>query len=154
RSRRGDAAEALPGAHAGARAGPHPGALRGAPARDRRHRAGRGAPAAGARRARGPRMRTAMLVGLLALTLACGPKAPPVPPQLVRPEPVSELGAMATPDGVRLTWGRPDHYTSGKSMKDLGGFTIERAAGDGGQFVRVGTVEVTDRTRFRKEHRF
>ena len=99
-------------------------------------------------------MRGATLAALLALTLACGQKGPPVPPQLVRPEPVSELGAMATPEGVRLTWGRPDHYTSGKSMKDLGGFTIERAPGDQGQFVRVGTVEVTDRTRFRKEHRF
>jgi hypothetical protein len=99
-------------------------------------------------------MRTRTLVALLALTLACGQKAPPVPPQLVRPEPVAELGAMATPEGVRLSWGRPDHYTSGKRMNDLGGFTIERAPAEGGEFARVGTVEVTDRTRFRKEHRF
>src|SRR5262249_33658710 len=55
-------------------------------------------------------------------------------------------------EGVRLSWRRPMNYTSGKSMRDLQGFDIERATGaDGVAYANVGNFELTDQTRFRKE---
>jgi len=101
--------------------------------------------------------RRAALAGLvLALGIAaCGRKSRPLPPELVRPEPPTELTAIATPEGVRLTWLRPLRYSGGRRINDLGGFAIERAPGEGAPpaFTRVGTVELTDQTRFRKERR-
>jgi hypothetical protein len=102
-------------------------------------------------------MRGAALV-LVALTLvlpACGRKAPPVRPELVRPEQPENLSAIVTPDGVRLTWLRSLRYSGGGRMNDLGGFLIERAPGEGGppEFRKVGTVTVEDQDRFRKERR-
>ncbi len=83
---------------------------------------------------------------------ACGRKGPPVAPELVQPEPPESLAAAATPAGVRLTWNRPDRYSGGKHMDDLGSFAIERAPADGGAaFTRIGTLELEDQQRFRKE---
>jgi hypothetical protein len=84
---------------------------------------------------------------------ACGRKGPPVAPQLVRPLPPESLAAVPSADGVRLTWLRPQHYSGGGRMHDLGGFTIERAPGEGGPFVTVGTMVLEDQTRFRQERR-
>jgi hypothetical protein len=74
-------------------------------------------------------------------------------PELVRPEPASELAATRVPDGVRLTWQRPLRYSGGQRMNDLGHFTIERAAAADAPFEKVATVEVTDQERFQKERR-
>jgi hypothetical protein len=93
----------------------------------------------------------ALLVAVAVLGSACGRKAPPIAPELVRPEPATDLAATPVSDGVRLTWTRPLRYSGGQRMNDLGHFTIERAAEEGAPFVPIATVEVTDQERFRKE---
>ena len=96
-------------------------------------------------------LKTMGLVAALVVA-ACGVKNRPLPPELVQPEPPTGLVAASRPEGVRLTWRRPTKYSGGKHMRDLGGFEIDRAAGvDGLDFGRVGTVELTDQTRFRQE---
>jgi hypothetical protein len=97
----------------------------------------------------------AALAAALAAGLACGRKAAPVAPELVVPEPPEELAAVATPDGIRLTWLRPTRYSGGQRMNDLGGFVIERAPGEGTapEFRAIGTLTLDDRFRFRKERR-
>ena len=97
------------------------------------------------------RLRAAVPFALL--VAACGVKGAPLAPELVQPEPPANLAAIATPEGIRLSWTRPLHYQGGKRMNDLGGFAIERAPADGApaDFARVGTVEIQDRERFRKE---
>jgi hypothetical protein len=92
---------------------------------------------------------------LLAALAACGVKSAPLAPELVEPEAPETLLAAPVPDGVRLTWVRPLHYAGGRRMNDLGGFAIERAPGEGAapEFERVGTVEVADQDRFRKDRR-
>src|SRR5262249_44224343 len=107
---------------------------------------------AGACRARGPDVSRAVLLAL-ALALACGKKGPPVPPQLVRPGTPEAFAAVVMPQGIRLSWNRPDKYSGGRKMNDLGRFVIERAPAEGqlAPFARVGEVLVTDQTRFRKD---
>ena len=97
--------------------------------------------------------RPLLLAAAVLLLGACGRKAPPVAPELVRPEPPENLAAISSPEGVKLSWLRPMRYSGGKRMNDLARFEIERAPGDGSPptFTRVATVEVTDQTRFRKE---
>jgi len=93
-----------------------------------------------------------LLVVAALAAVACGVRSRPLPPELVQPEPASAVVAASNVDGVKLTWRRPTRYSSGKHMRDLGGFEIERAEGvDGIEFVRVGTVELNDQTRFRQE---
>lgn len=98
-----------------------------------------------------------LVLGLVAvLPVACGRKGPVIAPQLVRPEPPEALAAMSTPDGVRLTWLRPQRYSSGARMNDLDRFEIERAgASDSGEpdYTEVDTVQLEDQNRFRKERR-
>lgn len=97
---------------------------------------------------------TPLLVTLLA-AVACGHKTLPLAPELVQPESPTQVVAASVPEGVRLTWQRPDRYTGGKPMNDLGGFVIERAPAGGAPatFARVGDVQLDDRGRFRKERR-
>jgi hypothetical protein len=99
--------------------------------------------------------RSALALAALACLLpACGRKARPVAPELVQPSTPENLAAVATPDGVRLSWLRPTRYTGGHQMNDLGKFVIERAAeGAPPRFTTVGMLELTDQTRFRKERR-
>ena len=95
------------------------------------------------------------LAALGLVLAACGQKAAPVAPELVRPDSPGNLTAVATADGIRLSWVRPTHYSGGRRMDDLRGFEIERAPGEGapGRFATVGTFELDDQTRFRKERR-
>lgn len=87
-----------------------------------------------------------------ALFAACGNKTPVLPPEVVQPRPAGTLAARSAPTGVVLTWRRPTEYSGGGRMNDLGGFQIERASGDGaGDFVRIGTLELNDQTRFRPQ---
>jgi hypothetical protein len=100
--------------------------------------------------------RAALVLAALVVLPACGRKGRPIAPELVRPETPEALTAIGTSDGVRLTWLRPLRYSGGQRMNDLGGFVIERAApGEGGAaaFAKVGTLELEDQTRFRKERR-
>ena len=95
-------------------------------------------------------MRAAVLVAALVLA-ACGVRSRPLPPELVQPEPPTALVAKSVAEGVRLTWRRPTSYSGGKHMRDLAGFEIERATGDEYAFAVVGTVTLTDQTRFQQE---
>lgn len=94
------------------------------------------------------------LIGVL-LAGACGRKNLPVAPELVRPRAPATLAASSTPEGVRLTWLRPVQYSGGQAMHDLDRFFVERAPGEreAPTFVRVATVVLEDRFRFRKERR-
>ena len=103
-------------------------------------------------------MRLAALVvaGVVLVAVACGHKGGVVPPELVRPEPPTDLAASSTQDGVRVSWTRPTKYTGGQRMRDLGSFIVERtdAAASPPKFEHAATVELQDRTRFRQERRF
>jgi hypothetical protein len=96
-----------------------------------------------------------LAVAAVLATAACGRKSGPVAPELVRPQPATDLTAAAAADGVRLRWVRPLHYTGGGRMNDLGGFVIERAPGEGEApvFHRIGTHELHDQERFQRERR-
>jgi hypothetical protein len=98
----------------------------------------------------------ALVVAGVVLAAACGHKGGVMPPELVRPEPPTDLAASSTQDGVRVSWTRPTKYTGGQRMRDLGSFIIERTDAEESppKFVRVGTIELQDRTRFRQERRF
>lgn len=97
--------------------------------------------------------RALRILAALILLAACGRKGPPVAPELVQPRSPGALTAASIADGVRLVWQRPLTYTSGRHMNDLGQFLVDRAAGEGADFVRVGVIELDDRLRFRKERR-
>jgi len=90
------------------------------------------------------------------LTASCGRKAPPRPPQDVRPKTIADLAANNVADGVQLSWSRPRTYADGTQMADLGGFVVERADGTDPSvaFKRVTQLEVTDRDRFRQIKKF
>ena len=96
--------------------------------------------------------RTVVLVGALLLG-ACGRKAPPVAPELVRPEPPEDLTAAIVAEGVRLTWQRPLRYSGGQRMNDLDHFVIDRAPAEAARptFAHIGRLDLEDQTRFRKE---
>jgi predicted small lipoprotein YifL len=103
------------------------------------------------------RVPSRLVLGLaLGLALAaCGQKGPPLAPELVRPDPPTNLAAVATPEGVRLTWTRPTRYSGGARMHDLEGFLIERAPAEGAPavFATAGRLELNDQERFRKDRR-
>lgn len=88
---------------------------------------------------------------------ACGRKTPVRPPELVAPEPITDLTLEVQSKGVRLQWGRPQKHVDGRELEDLGGFVILRAAREGqkeNSFVELATVAVDDRDRFRKAKKF
>ena len=87
-------------------------------------------------------------------SLGCGRKALPRPPEDVLPRPLADLAASNLADGVQLSWGRPQLYVDGQRMTDLGGFVIERAAGDTPTYQNIAVLEVSDRDRFRQIKRF
>lgn len=87
------------------------------------------------------------------LNLACGRKTPPRAPELVLPETVETLAAANGADGVLLTWKRPERYTGGGRMRDLGGFRIERAV-EASPFTPLAELPVTDHDRFRQLKNF
>jgi hypothetical protein len=103
-------------------------------------------------------LRGAALVLALAAVAAlpaCGRKSRPLAPELVRPEAPGDLSGISTPEGIRLSWLRPDHYSGGARMNDLGEFLIQRAPGEGvpPEFETVATLTLDDRFRFRQERR-
>jgi len=96
-------------------------------------------------------------LGTLALIVAlaaagCGNKTPVLPPEMIQPRAATALVASVVPAGIQLTWRRPTEYSGGARMKDLAGFEIQRAPGDGsGDFALVGTLELDDQMRFRPQ---
>jgi hypothetical protein len=96
-----------------------------------------------------------LLVAGLALAPACGRKSRPLAPEEVEPEAPGNLTAVVVPEGVRLSFTRPTHYTGGQKMNDLGKFVVERAPGEGEapKFGKVGELVLEDRDRFRQDRR-
>ncbi len=103
-------------------------------------------------------MRRWLMVAAMALALAagagCGAKSRPIPPSQTHPERVNDLSAAPDPHGVRLSWSRPEKYTSGKQLRDLAGFRLMRAEGASGSFSELAELPVTDQERFQKVRRF
>jgi hypothetical protein len=95
----------------------------------------------------------ASLLLLLAISLGCGRKTLPRPPELVAPEIIKDLEGSNSKDGILLSWKRPTQYADGSRMLDLAGFQIERSTA-GGEFVLLTSLQVTDRDRFRQIRNF
>jgi hypothetical protein len=95
---------------------------------------------------------SAWFITALAIT-GCGVKERPLPPDAVRPERILDLKAAAARDGIRLSWGRPDRYATGRTMRNLGGFIILRAEDDA-RPAMLAEIPISDRERFQKERRF
>lgn len=95
----------------------------------------------------------ALALALGAALAGCGVKGAPIPPELARPEPILDLRAVANVSGIKLSWDRPTHYVSGRSIRDLEGFVILRADGDGPLEPLV-ELPVTDQERFSPEREF
>ncbi len=89
-----------------------------------------------------------LMAVLLALAIApgCGVKSAPIPPEAARPQQILDLEALPERHGIQLTWTRPEQYASGKSMKDLAGFTVMRAEGQE-QYQPIVEVPITDQER-------
>jgi hypothetical protein len=68
----------------------------------------------------------ALLFALFVVAAACGKKGPPRAPELVMPEPITDLKAEVQPKVIALTWSRPTRYVGGKELRDLVGFVIFR----------------------------
>jgi hypothetical protein len=80
-------------------------------------------------------------------------KSAPLAPELVRPMQITDLQASVDPNGIKLSWLRPTHYSGGHTMRDLGGFVILRGAA-GGPLEPLVELPVTDRERFSVQHQF
>lgn len=58
--------------------------------------------------------------------VSCGLKAPPLPPETVVPERVSDLKLKKIEGGVTLKWTMPKTDTEGTTLTDLVGFKVLR----------------------------
>ena len=95
----------------------------------------------------------ASLSVLLGFVTACGRKADPLPPQLVRPKPITNLVGQIDGKKVKLEWTRPSKYTGGRRMDDLGGFLVFR--GQLGLLAeKVAEIPVEDQHRFQRQKKF
>jgi hypothetical protein len=88
-----------------------------------------------------------------AIWAGCGVKSPPIPPEYARPQRIMNLRASSEKRGIELTWGRPDTYVGGDTLRDLGGFVLTRSDA-GAPYQQVADVPVTDQDRFQKQHIF
>jgi len=96
----------------------------------------------------------AMLFSLLAVSwIGCGVKGVPIPPEAAIPERIADLDAFSDKDGIRLSWGRPLHYSGGRKLRDLGSFEIDRAEGTGAPRM-IAKIPVTDQERFQQQRTF
>ena len=95
-------------------------------------------------------------VALLGITVACGRKAMPRPPEDVVPASIADLTATQTAAGIELVWSRPTAFADGTRLRDLAGFAVDRWAEVGVEAPpnRLVELPVTDRDRFRKIKRF
>ena len=95
-----------------------------------------------------------LVFGVILLSAGCGVKSSPIAPELIHPEPIADLRALPDNHGIKLSWGRPTHYTGGRTMRDLGGFVILRGAGTSGPLAPLVELPVNDQERFAIEHDF
>ncbi len=104
------------------------------------------------------RMRAYIIASIVAFAAAagwagCGVKSPPIPPQYARPQKILDLHAVSEKPAIKLTWGRPDSYEGGATMRNLGLFMVMRSSGQS-SYHEIGRVEVTDQTRFQQQRTF
>lgn len=71
--------------------------------------------------------RGVLLIALLTLLFGCGRKTPPVPPNAVIPEAISNLQYQADDTGVLLSWNYPARSIDGKSIKNIRAFQLHKA---------------------------
>jgi hypothetical protein len=91
-------------------------------------------------------------ISLLCLCLlSCGHKTAVRPPEWTSPEAIGDLALDIDnkKNVVVLKWGRPQEYTDGSDMDDLGGFVVLRATEEGqgkeSAFTQMATITVEDR---------
>jgi hypothetical protein len=101
--------------------------------------------------------RTVGLLAALAITfcsigwwLGCGVKSPPRPPEDVRPERITDLRAVPVENGVRLSWGRPERFSGGGTMRTLNHFVVLRAEGNEEPTPLI-SLPLNDRERFQRQ---
>lgn len=71
-----------------------------------------------------------MALGLLAgvfLSVGCGKKTPPVPPESAVPAPVADLRGELDPEGITLLWSWPRKTEKGGRLRLVSEFTVQRA---------------------------
>lgn len=61
------------------------------------------------------------------LTVGCGYKTPPIPPQNVVPKPIEDLLYTVGDDGVELTWSFPVETIKGSTIEDVSSFELFKA---------------------------
>jgi hypothetical protein len=89
----------------------------------------------------------------VALLYGCGVKGAPIPPQMAKPAPITDLQASANPSGINLSWSRPTHYAGGHTMRDLNEFVILRAE-DHKAFEPLVELPLSDQERFSQQRAF
>lgn len=72
-------------------------------------------------------MKRLVLVFLLILLVGCGRKTPPVPPNAVIPQGISNLKYKADDTGVTLSWTYPNRSIDGKNIENIRAFHLHKA---------------------------
>jgi hypothetical protein len=88
-----------------------------------------------------------------AMWAGCGVKSPPIPPEYAKPERIMNLTVDSEKRGIELTWGRPDRYAGGDTLRDLAKFVVTRSDA-GAPYQQIKDVPVTDQDRFQKQRVF
>jgi hypothetical protein len=88
-----------------------------------------------------------------AMWAGCGVKSPPIPPEYAKPERIMNLTVDSEKRGIELTWGRPDRYAGGDTLRDLAKFVVARSDA-GAPYQQIKDVPVTDQDRFQKQRVF
>ena len=100
-------------------------------------------------------LRTVIAIAICAAVAlpGCGVKSAPIAPEYAAPARILDLRAESAFGGIKLTWTRPTQYVGGHAMRDLSGFVLKRADGDGPMIALV-KFPVTDQERFQVEEEF
>jgi hypothetical protein len=100
-------------------------------------------------------LRTVVAIAIIAAASlpGCGVKSAPIAPEYAAPARILDLRAESALGGIKLTWSRPTQYVGGHAMRDLSGFVLKRADGDGPMTALV-KFPVTDQERFQVEDEF
>jgi hypothetical protein len=85
--------------------------------------------------------------------VGCGVKSLPIPPEYAMPERIMNLSADSEKRGIELTWGRPDRYAGGDTLRDLARFIVTRSDA-GAPYEEIKEISVTDQDRFQKQRVF
>ena len=72
------------------------------------------------------------VIVLVILAWGCGVKAPPIPPDVLVPEAISDLKGTVKEGAFYLTWSLPEENIDGSTPVDLRGFLVLRRDETGG----------------------